>query len=52
MQREVDALWQQVTTENASALADIEGYRGDFHRLFGFGVKGVDYAADVPDSLI
>jgi enoyl-[acyl-carrier protein] reductase/trans-2-enoyl-CoA reductase (NAD+) len=52
VQREVDALWQKVDTANGSQLADIEGYRGDFHRLYGFGVKGVDYAADVPDSLI
>ena len=52
VQREVDALWQQVDTANGPSLADIEGYRNDFHRLYGFGVKGVDYAADVPDSLL
>lgn len=52
VQREVDSLWEKVTTENGPQLADIEGYRADFHRLYGFGVKGVDYAADVPDSLI
>jgi enoyl-[acyl-carrier protein] reductase/trans-2-enoyl-CoA reductase (NAD+) len=52
VQNEVDALWQTVSTETASAQSDIEGYRGDFHRLYGFGIKGVDYKADVPDSLI
>jgi enoyl-[acyl-carrier protein] reductase/trans-2-enoyl-CoA reductase (NAD+) len=52
VQSEVDALWQTVSTENASAQSDIAGYRGDFHRLYGFGIKGVDYAADVPDSVI
>ena len=28
-------------------LADLEGYRSSFLRLFGFGLPGVDYAADV-----
>ncbi|MDB5105756.1 MAG: short-chain alcohol dehydrogenase family [Fibrobacteres bacterium] len=52
VQSEVDALWQTVGTENATEQSDILGYRGDFHRLYGFGFKGVDYGADVPDSLI
>ena len=45
-QREVAALWPQVTTENLAALTDIEGYRSEFLRLFGFGLKGVDYDAE------
>jgi enoyl-[acyl-carrier protein] reductase/trans-2-enoyl-CoA reductase (NAD+) len=52
VQKEVDALWQTVTTENGAAQADIEGYRSDFHRLYGFGIAGVDYARDVPENLI
>ncbi|MEK9586516.1 MAG: hypothetical protein VW039_10030, partial [Halieaceae bacterium] len=28
-------------------LADFEGYRQEFLQLFGFGVEGVDYDADV-----
>jgi len=28
-------------------LADIEGYRGDFLRLFGFAAQGVEYDQDV-----
>ncbi|HKP97331.1 MAG TPA: enoyl-ACP reductase FabV [Fibrobacteria bacterium] len=52
VQREVDWLWNLVNTDNAIGHADIEGYRGDFRRLYGFGFKGVDYGADVPDSLI
>jgi enoyl-[acyl-carrier protein] reductase/trans-2-enoyl-CoA reductase (NAD+) len=52
VQREVDYLWQLVNTDNGPGHADIAGYRGDFHRLYGFGFKGVDYAADVPDSVI
>jgi enoyl-[acyl-carrier protein] reductase/trans-2-enoyl-CoA reductase (NAD+) len=52
VQKEVDDLWQTVTTENGNGQSDIAGYRGDFHRLYGFGIKGVDYAADVPESAI
>lgn len=47
IQREVAALWQQVTTENLSALSDIAGYRAEFVKLFGFGLAGIDYEADV-----
>lgn len=52
VQKEVDGLWQTVTTENGNGQSDIAGYRGDFHRLYGFGIKGVDYSADVPESAI
>ncbi len=52
VQSEVDSLWQKVETENVSAEADVVGYRSDFLRLYGFGMNGVDYAQDVPDSLI
>ncbi len=52
VQQEVDALWTAVTTESIASHADVSGYRSDFLRLYGFGVPGVDYSADVPDSLI
>lgn len=52
VQREVDYLWQLVNTDNAPTHADIKGYRDDFLRLFGFGIPGVDYAKDVPESLL
>ena len=32
--------------EGVAELADLDGYRGDFLRLFGFGLPGIDYAAD------
>ena len=32
--------------DRVAELADLEGYRDDFLRLFGFGLPGVDYAAD------
>ena len=39
--------WAKVTTENLGELADFAGYQESFHRLFGFGLAGVDYSADV-----
>lgn len=47
IQRDVAARWEEVTTENVHELADIEGYWNDFYELFGFGLNGVDYNADV-----
>ena len=47
VQREVAALWEQVNTDNLESLSDIESYRAEFLGLFGFGLAGVDYSADV-----
>jgi enoyl-[acyl-carrier protein] reductase / trans-2-enoyl-CoA reductase (NAD+) len=46
IQKAVADLWGQVTTENLPQLSDIEGYRTEFLRLFGFGLPGVDYEAE------
>lgn len=46
-QAKIEALWDQVTQENFHELADYEGYHQEFLRLFGFGIEGVDYDADV-----
>jgi len=51
MQAKVEAIWPQVTTENLTELSDFDGYKAEFLRLFGFGVEGVDYAAEV-DSVV
>ncbi|OCH11311.1 enoyl-ACP reductase FabV [Aliivibrio fischeri] len=40
-------LWPQVTTENLKDLTDYVEYKEEFLKLFGFGVDGVDYDADV-----
>lgn len=40
-------LWPQVTTENLAQLTDYVQYKEEFLKLFGFGVEGVDYEADV-----
>jgi len=47
IQNAVAELWLKVTSENLSELSDIAGYRAEFLKLFGFGLPGVDYEADV-----
>ncbi len=39
--------WQQVTNENLFEIADYQLYKDEFMKLFGFGLAGVDYEADV-----
>ncbi|PTB83007.1 bifunctional NADH-specific enoyl-ACP reductase/trans-2-enoyl-CoA reductase [Pseudidiomarina aestuarii] len=46
-QAKIKALWDQVNQDNFHQLADYEGYHSDFLKLFGFGIAGVDYDADV-----
>lgn len=46
VQQEVARLWEQVNTDNLDQLADFDGYRDDFLKLFGFNYSGVDYEAD------
>lgn len=47
IQEAVMSLWPKVTSENLEALSDIDGYRTDFEKLFGFHVPGVDYEKEV-----
>ncbi|MCX6855988.1 MAG: trans-2-enoyl-CoA reductase family protein [Verrucomicrobia bacterium] len=45
--------WIEVNTENFADLGDFAGYQSSFLRLFGFGLEGVDYAAETnPDVKI
>lgn len=46
VQAEIDKVWTTVNTDNLKELADVEGYETSFLRLFGFGLDGVDYAAE------
>lgn len=46
-QAKVKALWDQVNQDNFHELADYKEYHADFLKLFGFGLAGVDYEADV-----
>ncbi len=40
-------LWPRVTTDNLFELTDYAGYKAEFLKLFGFGIDGVDYEADI-----
>ena len=40
-------LWDQADTDNLDDFSDFAGYREDFLKLFGFGLEGVDYEAEV-----
>ena len=43
--------WTSVNTDNLAELADFEGYKTSFLRLFGFGLDGIDYGADVDTGI-
>ncbi|WP_392566711.1 trans-2-enoyl-CoA reductase family protein [Utexia brackfieldae] len=40
-------IWSQVKDDTINELTDYQGYKAEFLRLFGFGLTGVDYNADV-----
>lgn len=46
VQETIAKRWNEVSTENLAELADFEGYQAAFLKLFGFGLEGVDYAAE------
>lgn len=41
------ALWKEISTENLFEKTDYAFYKSEFLKLFGFGVVGVDYDAEV-----
>ncbi|MBV53334.1 MAG: enoyl-[acyl-carrier-protein] reductase FabV [Coxiellaceae bacterium] len=47
IQAAVAQAWQSVDTSNVNDLSDLTAYRNGFLQLFGFGLEGVDYEADV-----
>lgn len=47
IQEKVEALWEIVNSDNLLELSDYLGYQAEFLKLFGFGIEGVDYEADV-----
>ncbi|WP_434359836.1 trans-2-enoyl-CoA reductase family protein [Parasalinivibrio latis] len=47
IQKDCMEKWQQVTNENLFEIADYQLYKDEFMKLFGFGLAGVDYEADV-----
>lgn len=51
IQSEMNRRWPVVSTENIGELGDMDGFRADFLRIFGFGFDGVDYDADLDPTL-
>ncbi len=51
IQREVKRRWVVASTDNLGELGDLDGFRADFLKIFGFGFAGVDYDADVDPAL-
>jgi enoyl-[acyl-carrier protein] reductase / trans-2-enoyl-CoA reductase (NAD+) len=51
VQAEVQSNWERVVTENLTEMGDFAGYQSSFLRLFGFGLAGVDYEADVDPAV-
>jgi len=51
IQSKVAELWTQATTETLPEIGDLAGYKKDFYSLFGFGLEGVDYAADSNENI-
>ena len=39
--------WESISSQNLREISDFDGYRAEFLKLFGFGLEGVDYSADV-----
>ena len=52
VQAQIAKLWLEATTENLPQLGDLEGYRNDFHNLFGFGFSEIDYKTDVDEMVL
>ena len=51
IQGEVKRRWPIVATDNVANLADLEGFRSDFLKIFGFGLADVDYDEDLDPAL-
>ncbi|KNF09456.1 hypothetical protein CLPU_3c02350 [Gottschalkia purinilytica] len=51
VQSEILSLWEKVSTDNIRELSDIEGYRKEFFKLFGFGYEDIDYEIEVDQNV-
>jgi enoyl-[acyl-carrier protein] reductase / trans-2-enoyl-CoA reductase (NAD+) len=47
LQRDIAARWSQPAERLQAGLADLDWFRREFWRLYGFGVAGVDYGLPV-----
>ena len=51
VQAAVAEIWPRVTSETLEQETDFSGYQADFLKLFGFGLPGIDYDADVDQQV-
>ncbi len=51
VQERVNKAWKEISTENLNEYADLDGYRTEFDRLFGFDADGIDYDAETDTSV-
>lgn len=51
VQKAVADVWPEISSETLTTLSDFEGYQQNFLKLFGFGLDGVDYDAEVEVDL-
>jgi enoyl-[acyl-carrier protein] reductase / trans-2-enoyl-CoA reductase (NAD+) len=47
VQAKVEQLWAGINDDNLLEVSDMQGYKDEFLKLFGFGFEGVDYDAEV-----
>lgn len=52
VQAEVNRRWELISTQTLPELGDLAGFRSDFLKIFGFGLTGVDYGADVDPQVV
>ena len=51
VQKEVFELWKKINTDNIKELSNIEEFRNEFFKLFGFGHSDIDYADEVDQDV-
>ena len=51
VQKEIFAIWDELSTETVHHLGDLRGYAKEFKKLFGFGFKQIDYHLDVNEMV-
>lgn len=47
VQSEMNVIWEKIRNGEGKEYIDIDRYWKDFYEIFGFGIEGVDYDADV-----
>lgn len=51
VQKEIAKLWEKITTENVQQITNINIFREDFFKLFGFGYEGINYEKDTETNI-